>query len=105
MKGWLLLFSAGLFEIGFVYFLKLSDGLSRIKPTLALLTFSLLSFYCLSKSIKFIPVSIAYTVWTSIGIIGSVLIGILIFSETFSFTKVTLIFVIAVAVILLIFLS
>ena len=105
MKSWFLLFFAGLFEIGFVYFLKLSDGLSRIKPTLALLTFALLSFYCLSKSIKFIPVSIAYTVWTSIGIIGSVLIGILIFNETFSFTKVALIFVIAVAVILLIFLS
>lgn len=80
--SWIFIVIAGLMEVGGVIFLKFSEGFSRLKPTIAFISFMLLSFFFLSLSLKEIPISIGYGIWTGIGAGGSVLIGMFLFKET-----------------------
>ncbi|WP_409296551.1 DMT family transporter [Peribacillus sp. SCS-26] len=80
--NWLFLLAAGIGEIGFVIFMKLSNG---FKDTFySLLTFgaALISFYCLSIALLTIPLSTGYSVWTGIGAAGSVVLGMIFFKES-----------------------
>ncbi len=80
--GWIFIVIAGLMEVGGVIFLKFSEGFSKLKPTLVFISFMLLSFFFLSLSLKEIPISIGYGIWTGIGAAGSVLLGMFLFKET-----------------------
>lgn len=79
--AWLYLFLAGLFEIGFTTFLKLSDGFGRLWPTAFFLLFALASFWLLNKSLQGVPLGTAYAVWTGIGAFGTAIVGILLFGD------------------------
>lgn len=79
--SWFFLIVAGLLEVGGVIYLKLSEGFSKLKPTLIYIVFIGLSFFLLSLSLKEIPISIGYGVWTGIGAAGSVLLGMYVFKE------------------------
>jgi quaternary ammonium compound-resistance protein SugE len=78
---WIYLLAAGLFEVGFAMGLKYSEGFTRLPPTLLMLASGGLSFYLLSVSMKSLPVGTAYAVWTGIGAIGTVALGILFLNE------------------------
>lgn len=78
---WVYLFIAGLFEIGFTTFLKLSNNFTRLWPTVTFITLAFCSFFTLSLSLKSIPLGTAYAVWTGIGAFGTALIGIFYFGE------------------------
>lgn len=75
--NWLLL--AGVFEVGFVYFLKLNQQ----HPNLGwgFLVCAILSFECLSRSLKTVPLNLAYALWTGIGAVGAVLLETVWFGE------------------------
>ena len=61
--------------------LKASEGFGRLGPsTLALLGYAL-AFYFLAQSLKYIPSGVAYAVWSGLGTVGSVLLGLLIWKE------------------------
>ena len=79
--AWLVLFVAGLFEIGLVMGLNFSDGFTRLLPSLGMLVSGGISFYLLSVAMQSIPVGTAYAVWTAIGAAGAVLIGIFVLGE------------------------
>ncbi|WP_410514312.1 multidrug efflux SMR transporter [Paenibacillus sp. BR2-3] len=85
--AWVYLFIAGLAEVASVPFLKESAGLTRIRPAAAAGIALVLSFYCLSKSIRSIPVGTAYAVWTGIGSCGAVVTGILLYGESVKASK------------------
>ncbi|MEK5231390.1 multidrug efflux SMR transporter [Lysinibacillus sp. FSL H8-0500] len=89
--SWLFLVLAGIMEVGGVIFLKLSEGFTKIKPTIMLIIFMGLSFIALSISLKEIPVSIGYGIWTGIGAAGSVLIGMMVFKEPKDAKKLVLV--------------
>ena len=79
--SWFYLVIAGLFEVGFTTSLKLSDNFSN-KGWAAVFFISItLSFYFLNKAIQVIPIGTAYAVWTGIGAVGTVLVGIALFRE------------------------
>ncbi|MEW9674178.1 multidrug efflux SMR transporter [Ammoniphilus sp. 3BR4] len=80
--SWIFIVIAGLLEVGVVISLKFSEGFSRLKPTLAFISFVLLSLFFLSLALKEIPISIGYGIWTGIGAAGSVLTGMFLFKET-----------------------
>lgn len=82
--GWIFLILAGLFELGFSSFLQLSEGITKPYPTLAFISFGALSVWCLSKAMNTIPLGTAYAVWTGIGALGTVIIGIIIFKDPIS---------------------
>ncbi len=81
MSPWLALIAAGLLEIAWAFGLKYSDGLTRFWPTAATLVAILLSFALMALALRSLPFGTAYAVWTGIGTAGSILVGILIYSE------------------------
>ncbi len=81
---WVLLFVAGLFEIGFAIGLKYSEGFSRLWPTLGMFLAGGLSFYLLSTAMKSLPAGTAYAAWTGIGAAGTAAVGILLPGESAS---------------------
>ncbi|MBA2511568.1 MAG: multidrug efflux SMR transporter, partial [Rubrobacteraceae bacterium] len=72
---WILLFVAGLFEIGFAIGLKFSEGFSRLWPTLGMVLAGAVSFYLLSTAMKSLPAGTAYAIWTGIGAAGTAAVG------------------------------
>ena len=85
--AWLYLFLAGLFEIGFTTFLKLSDGFSRLWPTVFFVLFALASFWLLNNALQGVPLGTAYAVWTGIGAFGTAVVGILMFADPVTFWR------------------
>jgi quaternary ammonium compound-resistance protein SugE len=81
VMAWIMLFVAGLFEVGFAMGLKYSEGFTRLWPTLFMAAAGALSFYLLSGSMKTLPVGTAYAVWTGIGAVGTVVLGIVFLKE------------------------
>ena len=81
MSPWLALFAAGLLEIGWALGLKYSDGLTRFWPTAATLVAILLSFGLMALALRSLPFGTAYAVWTGIGAAGSIIVGMLLYSE------------------------
>ncbi len=94
--SWLYLVLAGFFEVAFAIALKLSDGFTKTKYIVLFILFSACSFYLLSKSLTKIPIGTAYLVWTGIGGVGAVIIGILFFNEPAIYMRI---FFIALAII------
>jgi quaternary ammonium compound-resistance protein SugE len=86
--AWIYLVLAGAFEIGFATALKLSDGFTKLIPTIVFFILGIIGLYLLTKAIQTIPLGTAYAVWTGIGAIGTVLIGIFFFSESVNLWRV-----------------
>ena len=96
---WILLFIAGVFEVGFALGLKYSEGFTRLWPTLGMVAAGGLSFYLLSVCMKSLPVGTAYAVWTGIGAAGTAVLGILFLGESGDLLRVLSLFLIVAGVI------
>jgi quaternary ammonium compound-resistance protein SugE len=86
--SWILLIIAGLFEVAFASCLgkaKESLGTERIYWYIGFLACLAISMYLLVKAAQTLPIGTAYAVWTGIGAVGTVLVGILIFKEPATF--------------------
>ena len=81
MNAWLALLAAGLLEVAWAFGLKYSDGLTRFWPSAATLVAILLSFGLMALALRSLPFGTAYAVWTGIGATGSIIVGMLIYSE------------------------
>ena len=81
MSAWLALLGAGLLEVGWALGLKYSDGLTRFWPTVATVIAIALSFLLMALALRSLPFGTAYAVWTGIGAVGSILVGMLLYSE------------------------
>ncbi|MGB3069119.1 MAG: quaternary ammonium compound efflux SMR transporter SugE [Ottowia sp.] len=78
---WILLFIAGLFEIGWAIGLKYTHGFSRLWPTVGTVTAMVASVALLGLAMRSLPVGTAYAVWTGIGAVGTVILGIVLFGD------------------------
>jgi quaternary ammonium compound-resistance protein SugE len=79
--AWIALFFAGLLEIVWATSMKLSDGFSRLVPSLVTLVAMGLSFALLAAAMRSLPLGTAYTIWTGIGAVGAFLVGIFFLGE------------------------
>jgi len=79
--SWAYLVLAGLFEIGFASTLKLTEGFTKLWPTLIFTICIVFSFLLLNKALKDIPIGTAYAIWTGIGAAGTAIVGILVYKE------------------------
>ena len=79
--AWIMLIVAGIFEVVWAYSMKLSDGFSKLIPSIITLIFMILSFVLLAYAMRTLPLGTAYTIWTGIGAVGSFLVGIFILGE------------------------
>ena len=79
--AWAILILAGIFEIIWAYSMKMSEGFTRLTPSVVTIVFMILSVVLLSMSMRTLPLGTAYTIWTGIGAIGSFVVGIIILNE------------------------
>ena len=86
--NWLILIFAGLLEVFWAVGLKYTDGFTKPIASIATITAMAASFYCLSVAMRTLPLSIAYTIWVGIGMIGTVIFGIVFLKEPLNTFKV-----------------
>lgn len=79
--AWLYLLIAGVFEVVWAIGLKYTEGFSRLVPSLLTVAAMVVSLVFLSLALKTLPVGTAYAVWTGIGAVGTVIVGIILFAE------------------------
>ena len=85
---WFYLLIAGIFEISWAIGLKFSHGFTQIIPSIFTVITMVLSFYFLAIALKNIPLGTAYAVWTGIGMLGTAILGIVLFKEPVSLVRV-----------------
>lgn len=90
--AWVLLILGGLFEVGFTTCLRYVDGFRNLPWTLGFLASVSLSMSFLEIAARSIPLGTAYAVWSGIGAIGTVIVGIAVFGEAGTPIRIALIF-------------
>lgn len=106
--NWFLLIIAGLFEVTFATCLgkaKETTGIDSIYWYIGFVLSLAISMFLLVKVIQEIPIGTAYAVWTGIGAVGTVLIGIFIFKEPASFWRLFFITTLIISIVGLKFVS
>jgi quaternary ammonium compound-resistance protein SugE len=106
--NWILLIIAGLFEVGFATCLGKAKETSGTTSTLWMVGFFIalsISMTLLYKASQALPIGTAYAVWTGIGAVGTVLVGIFIFKEPATFWRLFFLFTLIASIIGLKFVS
>ncbi len=85
--NWLILFVAGLFEIGWAVGLKYSDGFTRLVPSVLTVAAIVVSLGLLGVALKSLPIGTAYAIWVGVGAAGTAIAGMLLFRESASAAK------------------
>jgi len=79
--AWISLVIAGVFEVVWATGLKYSEGFTKLIPSVITIVGMIISFYLLSIATKTLPIGTAYAIWTGIGALGAVIVGIMFFNE------------------------
>jgi small multidrug resistance pump len=88
MKNFAILFFAILSEVIATTSLKFSEGFTKLIPSVIVVIGYGLSFYLLSLSLKVFPIGIAYAIWSGVGLVLTVIAGILLWRETLDWARV-----------------
>lgn len=85
--AWMMLLLAGVLEVVWAYGMKVSDGFTRLVPTLVTGVAVIASFVLLATSMRTLPLGTAYTVWTGIGAVGAFVVGVVALGEPASWPR------------------
>jgi quaternary ammonium compound-resistance protein SugE len=97
--AWVFLACAGLLEVFWSSFLKLSDGFTKLGWSVMTIAGMLASFYLLSQAMKTLPLGTAYAVWTGIGAVGAAVTGIVLLGESASAMRIASLVCIVIGII------
>ena len=86
--AWIILITAGVFETVWAYYMKLSDGFTKLGPTATTFAAMAVSIGLLGWAMKSLPLGTAYTVWTGIGAVGAFVVGIVVLGEAVTAMRV-----------------
>ena len=86
--AWIYLTIAGLLEIVWAFAMKQSDGFTRPTASAVTLVAMIASFALLSLSMKSLPLGTAYAIWTGIGAVGALAVGITVLGEQASAVRI-----------------
>jgi len=84
---WFILVIAGLLEVVWAFFMKQSEGFTKLVPSIVTLVTMGASFGLLSLSMRTLPLGTAYTVWTGIGAVGAFAVGVIVLGEQASLMR------------------
>lgn len=79
--AWITLIIAGLFEVVWAVGLKYTDGFTKVIPSIITAVGMIISVYLLAQASKTLPIGTAYAVWTGVGAVGAVILGMILFDE------------------------
>lgn len=79
--AWIYLVIAGVLEVVWAFYMKQSEGFTRIVPSVITVATMIASFALLSLSMKTLPLGTAYTIWTGIGAVGAFTVGVIALGE------------------------
>lgn len=96
---WVFLFIAGIFEIVWAIGLKYSEGFSKLWPSVITIIGMAISIYFLALALKSLPIGVAYSIWTGIGAIGTVILGMILFDESKEVLKIVFILMIVAGIV------
>lgn len=96
--AWIYLIIAGVFEVVWATALKYSEGFSKLKPSIATVVGMIISFYFLAQATKTLPLGTAYAIWTGIGALGTVIVGVIFFGEPLAFKRIIFITILLVGI-------
>jgi quaternary ammonium compound-resistance protein SugE len=96
---WIMLLLAGIFEIVWAIAMKYSNGFSILIPSVITIITYILSAVFLAFALKYLPLGIAYVMWVAFGIIGTTILGVLLFSEKLTVLQIISIILIIIGVI------
>jgi small multidrug resistance pump len=96
---WFYLALAIIFEVAGTTSMKLSEGFSKLFPSVAMMLFYILSLAALTMALKKIDMSMAYAIWAGIGTALIAIIGVILFKEELSLLKVASILLIIIGVV------
>ncbi len=86
--AWFLLILAGAFEVVWAYSMKLSNGFTRIGPSVVTIVAMIISFGLLAVAMRTLPLGTAYTIWTGIGAVGAFILGLTLLGEPASAMRI-----------------
>ena len=98
---WMLLFLAALMEVGWAIGLKYTHGFTRLWPSVWTALSMVLSMLCLAWAARSLAIGTAYAVWTGIGAAGTALLGVYLFNEPFTVSRMAGVALIVSGVLLL----
>lgn len=101
MKTFIILFFAILSEVIATSALKFSEGFSKPIPSIIVVVGYGFSFYLLSIALKTMPIGVAYAIWSGVGLILTVVAGMILWRETLDWAKVTGIVLILAGIVLI----
>ncbi len=96
---WLFLVTAGVLETGWAIGLKYSQGFTKLVPSILTVSGMIASFYFLSLALKNLPLGTAYAIWTGIGTVGTVVLGIVLFKEPVDISRIICILFIIIGIV------
>lgn len=96
--SWVILIIAGLFEVVWAIGLKYTDGLTRFWPSVGTSAAMLISVVLLGIAMRELPVGTAYAIWTGVGAVGTALLGIYLFGDSASASRLICLGVIAAGI-------
>lgn len=99
VKYWLFLLAAILLEVAGTTLMKMSDGLTKVVPSVLMFLLYLMSLAALTLALKKFDMSMAYAIWSGLGTVLIALIGIYFFKESVNMVKITSIFLIIIGVV------
>lgn len=85
---WLILIISGLLETGWAIGLKESQGFTRLIPSVLTVLGMIASMVLLSLAVRTLPIGTAYAVWVGIGALGTAILGMILFGEPVTATRV-----------------
>ncbi|MBH9306609.1 multidrug efflux SMR transporter [Pseudomonas aeruginosa] len=85
--AWFHLLVAAAFEVAFARGRTFSNGFGRLWPSLLTVVAAIGGIYFLTLALRELPVSVAYPIWTAIGSLGTVFLGVLLLGESLTAVK------------------
>ncbi|EIL99349.1 molecular chaperone [Rhodanobacter thiooxydans] len=97
--AWIYLLLAGLFEVVWAIGLKYTEGFTRLWPTVGTLAAMAVSIVLLAMAVKTLPIGTAYAIWTGIGAVGAVVLGIMLFGDPATLPRLLCVALIVVGIV------
>jgi quaternary ammonium compound-resistance protein SugE len=96
---WIFLTVAGLLEVGWAIGLKYTHGFTKPVPTAITLVLMVASVFFLALAVQKIPIGTAYAIWTGIGAVGTVVLGMILFGESAATARLVFIAIVLLGIV------